>query len=151
MLTLQGVGDDNATAEREPHDVPSTREQGVLLAPPKLQLTAETDMEFYRRKQKAVVVRHSSGDRVVATIEVVSPGNKAVRNPLRAFVEKAAELLENGIHLLVLDLHPPSERPLTLAAYEAGNALRTYVVPMAVGDVLLTTARLKTISDPIRA
>ncbi len=136
VLTLQGVGDDNAAAEREPHDVPSTREQGVLLAPPQLQPTAETDMEFYRRKQKAVVVRHSSGDRIVAMIEIVSPGNKAARNPLRAFVEKAAELLENGIHLLVIDLHAPSDRPPTLAAYEAGNALRTYVVPMAVGDVL---------------
>ena len=136
VLTLQGVGDDNATAARKPRDVPSARERSVLLAPPQLQLTAETDMEFYRRKQKAVVVRHSSGDRVVAMIEIVSPGNKAARNPLRAFVEKAAELLENGIHLLVIDLHAPSDRPLTLVAYEAGNALRTYVVRMAVGDVL---------------
>ena len=144
VLTLQGVGGDNTTAEREPHDVLYTPAQGVLLAPPKLQPTAETDMEFYRRKRKAVVVRHSSGDRVVAMIEVVSPGNKAARNPPRAFVQKAAGLLEMGIHLLILDLHPPgrrdpdgihgeiwqeiagqeyhapSERPLTLAAYEAG-------------------------------
>jgi hypothetical protein len=159
VLTLQGVGDNGAAGE-EPRDVPSSGEKGVVLAPPKMQPTAETDMEFYRRKQKAVVVRHASGDRIVAVIEIVSPGNKAARNPLRAFVQKAAELLENGIHLLILDLHPlgrrdpdgihgeiwqeiaseeytaPPERPLTLAAYETGNALRAYIVHVAVGDVL---------------
>jgi hypothetical protein len=117
-------------------------------------------MQFYRRKQKAIVVRHVSGDDVVAVIEIVSPGNKAARNPLRAFVEKAAELLSNGIHLLIIDLFPPGRRdtegihgeiwqevagqeveaspakPLTLASYDAGNALRAYVIRAAVGDAL---------------
>lgn len=160
VLTLQGGGETNGTADGEPSDVLPIGRTGVLLAPPRLQPTAETDMEFYRRKQKAVVVRHASGDRIVAMIEIVSPGNKAARNPLRAFVQKAAELLENGIHLLILELHPPgrrdpdgihgeswqeiagqeyqapADRPLTLAAYETGNALRAYVVHAAVGDVL---------------
>jgi hypothetical protein len=160
VRSLQGVGDDDGTADREPRDVPSTGEPGILLAPAQLQPTAETDMAFYRRKQKAVVVRHASGDRIVAVVKIVSPGNKAARNPLRAFVQKAAGLLENGIHLLIVDLHPPGrrdpdgihgeiwqeiagqeytappERPLTLAAYETGNALRTYVVHVGVGDVL---------------
>jgi hypothetical protein len=31
---------------------------------------------------------------------------------------------------------PPPDKPLTLAAYETGNALRAYVVRAAVGDVL---------------
>src|SRR5689334_11352301 len=35
---------------------------GLLLAPPKQPITAETEMEFYRRKQSSVVVRHVSGD-----------------------------------------------------------------------------------------
>ena len=160
VLTFQGVGGDNGAAGREPRDVPTAGGTGLLLAPPKLRPVAETDMEFYRRKQKALVVRHVSGDRIVAMIEIVSPGNKAARNPLRAFVQKAAELLDNGIHLLIIDLHPPGRRdpegihgeiwqeiagqevdaspakPLTLAAYETGNALRAYVVRSAVGDVL---------------
>ena len=55
----------------------------MKLAAPKLQPTAETDMAFYRRKQKAIAVRHVSGDRIVAMIEILSPGNKAARNPLR--------------------------------------------------------------------
>src|SRR3712207_1308745 len=49
----------------------------VLLAKPRLAPPAETDMEFYRRKQTAAVVRHVSGDRVVAMVEVVSPANKS--------------------------------------------------------------------------
>ncbi len=81
-----------------------------MLAPAKLRPIAETDMAFYRRKQKTVTVRHVSGDRVVAIIEIVSPGNKAARNPMRAFVAKAAELLERQIHLLIVDLLPPGQR-----------------------------------------
>src|SRR5947208_16018394 len=36
------------------------------LAPPTTAPTAETEMEFYRRKQTPVVIRHVSEDRVVA-------------------------------------------------------------------------------------
>ncbi len=160
VLTLQGADADNTDTDGEPPGPPSAGEVGVRLAAPTLQPVAETDMAFYRRKQKGVTVRHVSGDRIVAMIEVVSPGNKAARNPLRAFVQKVAELLENGVHLLIIDLFPPGRRdpdglhgeiwqeidgkeyalppgkPLTLASYEAGNVVRAYVVHAAVGDVL---------------
>jgi hypothetical protein len=136
-------------------------EGGLLLATPKLQPIAETDMAFYRRKQKSVTIRHVSGDRTVAMVEVVSPGNKAARNAMRAFVAKAAELLDKQIHLLILDLIPrgkrdpdgihgeiwqeiagqeyaaPADKPLALIAYESGLSVRAYVVPAAVGDVLV--------------
>lgn len=157
VLTLQ-------TAEAEDDDSTSTTGDassgGVLLATPKLPPTAETDMAFYRRKQNTIGIRHVSGDRIVAMIEIVPPGNKAARNPLRAFVAKAAELLDRQIHLLIVDLLPPGKRdpdgihgeiwqeiageesapspdkPLTLAAYESGLTVRAYVVRVAVGDVL---------------
>jgi uncharacterized protein DUF4058 len=153
VLTLQGAGWDDADSA----EVPTS---SAVLTVPKLTPIAETDMEFYRRKQKAVTIRHVSGDRVVAMVEIVSPGNKAARNAMRAFVEKAAELLAKGIHLLILDLFPPGKRdpqgihgeiwqevagqeyaapadkPLTLAAYETGNTLRAYVIHAAVGDAL---------------
>jgi hypothetical protein len=133
---------------------------GLLVAAPKLAPTAETDMEFYRRKQTPIVVRHVSGDRVVAMIEIVSPGNKATRNALRSFVQKAAELLDQRVHLLIIDLLPPGRHdphgihaaiwddiagqdftppaghPLTLAAYETALTVRAYVRPVAVGDSL---------------
>lgn len=117
-------------------------------------------MAFYRRKQKSITVRDVSGDRIVAMVEIVSPGNMAARNPLRAFVAKAAELLDQQIHLLIIDLLPPGKRdpdgihgeiwqeiageeyaapiakPLTLAAYESALTVRAYEAPAAVGDVL---------------
>src|SRR5690242_4936042 len=64
-----------------------------LLAQPRTRFTFESDAEFYRRKKSSVVVRHVSGDRIVAMVEIVSPGNKASRQALRAFVDKACELL----------------------------------------------------------
>jgi hypothetical protein len=161
-----GFGPDVLTLEMAPNSDsddsgPSASSPGgVSLADPKRQPTAETDMAFYRRKQKTVTVRHVSGDRIVAMVEVVSPGNKASRNALRAFVAKAAELLDKQIHLLIVDLHPPGRRdpdgihgeiwqeiagqeytapadkPLTLAAYETGLSVRAYVVHVAVGDAV---------------
>jgi hypothetical protein len=128
---------------------------------PHSQFSAETDAEFYRRKKSSIVVRHVSGDRIVAMLEVVSPGNKASRHALRAFVDKACELLENRIHLLIIDPFPPSPRdpngihaaiweevedqpfvlpenkPLTLAAYECGSTTRAHISTLAVGDPIL--------------
>ncbi len=157
VLTLQETDGEETDAGSRP---PSTSGNGLLLAPPKARLLGETDWEFYRRKQNTVTVRHVSGDRIVAMVEVVSPGNKNTRHGLRAFVEKAAELLDKRIHLLILDLHPPGKRdphgihvaiweeiagqevepppdkPLTLASYESGLRLRAFVEPVAVGDAL---------------
>jgi hypothetical protein len=107
------------------------------------------------------VIRHSSGDRIVALLEVVSPGNKSARHAIRSFVEKAVEALYRGYHLLIVDLFPPGPRdpngihalvwgeisdapfalppdePLTLAAYSAGPIKRAFVEPTAVGRELL--------------
>jgi hypothetical protein len=154
VLTLQGVKPD----EEDDSSPKPGASGGTGL--PQASIVEESDMSFYRRKQSTVAVRHVSGDRVVALVEVVSPSNKNNRNGLRAFVVKAAELLDKGIHLLILDLHPPgkrdpqgvhgaiweciedqpytqpAEKPLTLASYEAGTVLTAYVEPVAVGSVL---------------
>jgi hypothetical protein len=153
VLTLQGRGDEDAGSE------PGTT-GGVLLAAPRLQPVAETDRTFHRRRQNRIAVRHVSGDRVVAMVEIVSPGNKASRNSLREFVDKASQLLDRRIHLLILDLFPPGPRdpggihaaiwgevagqdyalpagtPLTLASYESGDTIRAYVIQVAVGAAL---------------
>lgn len=158
VLTLEERRDGDADAG--PQATASTGGTGVLLAPPRVRLVGETDMAFYRRKQNTVTVRHVSGDRIVAMVEVVSPGNKASRNAMRSFVEKAAELLDRRVHLLILDLLPPSRRdphgihaaiweemtgeelaaaadkPLTMAAYESGLTVRAYVEAVAVGNAL---------------
>ena len=121
---------------------------------------AETEAAFYRRKKSSVVVRHSSGDRVVAMLEIVSPGNKSNQHAFRAFVENACELLERRIHLLIVDpfppgprdphgIHaaiweqiedasyqPPADQPLTLVAYECDLLTRAFIEPAAVGQPL---------------
>ena len=117
-------------------------------------------MEYYRRKQSHIAVRHVSGDSLVAVAEVVSPGNKASRTGVQSFVEKVAEFLERRIHLLVLDLLPPTQlapqgihgaiweeftgqeyqapagEPLTMAAYESAADVRAYVEPLRIGSEL---------------
>jgi hypothetical protein len=121
---------------------------------------AESDKEFYRRKKSSLVVRHISGDRIVAMLEIVSPGNKSNRHAYQAFVDKACDLLEHRIHLLIVDPFPPAERdphgvhgsiweqvqgdafdlptdqPLTLAAYECDATTRAYVETIAAGQPL---------------
>ena len=154
VLTLQGPSDNGDSVAS------SSDDGGVLVAAPKLQVTAEGEIDYYRRKQNAIAIRHVSGDRIVAMVEIVSPGNKSSQSALRAFVEKASELLQNRIQLLVIDLHVPTPRdphgvhgaiweetcgqsytapkdkPLTQASYEVDLSVRAYVVPIAVGDML---------------
>ncbi|HWG44391.1 MAG TPA: DUF4058 family protein [Gemmataceae bacterium] len=132
----------------------------LATAAPKVAYTAETEMDEYVLKQRTLVIRHSSDDRIIALVEIVSPGNKASRHALRSFVEKATAALYRGYHLLILDLQPPGPRDpqgihgviwaeisdsrytapankaLTLAAYSAGHIKRAFVQPLTVGDVL---------------
>ena len=79
-------------------------------APPKVRFHAKAEVDIYARKAKAVVIRHRSGHKVIAMIEIVSPGNKSSQTELKAFVEKAIQALSTGIHLLIVDLFPPTRR-----------------------------------------
>jgi Protein of unknown function (DUF4058) len=133
---------------------------GLATAPPRVRYTAEIESDTYAARARRVAIRHSSDDRVVALIEVLSPGNKASRTAFQTFVSKAAWVLSQGCHLLLIDLFPPGPRdpqgihgalwaelgddsygappdkPLTLAAYSAGPRKTAYVEPLAVGDPL---------------
>jgi hypothetical protein len=40
-------------------------------------------------------------------IEIVSPGNKSSGHAIGRFTKKAADLLDAGVHLLIVDLFPP--------------------------------------------
>jgi hypothetical protein len=140
----------------EPGDLSFTESQ-----PPITRYTTTAEFDPYLLKRRTVVIRHSSGDRIIALIEIVSPGNKAARHALRSFVEKAVEALYHGYHLLIVDLFPPGPRdpqgihgaiwsefsdaqfelprgePLTLAAYSAGPIKNAYIEPAAVGREMI--------------
>lgn len=82
----------------------------VATAPPKARFHARTEVDLYARKAKAVVVRHRSGHQVIAIVEIVSPGNKSSQTALKALVLKAEQALLAGIHLVIVDLFPPTPR-----------------------------------------
>ena len=130
-------------------------------APPKPKTTfvVPVEIERYAAKANRVVVRHSLG-KVVAVIELVSPGNKDSRHALRSFVEKTVDLLYDNVNLLIIDPFPPgprdpqgihkviwdeitdepfalpADRNLTLVAYQASPIKTAYVEPYAVGAMI---------------
>ncbi len=151
VLTLSHRRDDQ-------RDQPLTG--GLLLAdaPPKSGVHMVADEErAYRALRRTIVIRHRTGRDIVAMIEIVSPGNKSGQRALEQFVDKSASAIRQGIHLLVVDLHPPTsrdvqgihgeiwkvvggdfefgdERNLTLASYRAERPLPdAYVEATAVG------------------
>lgn len=81
----------------------------AVLERPKTRIIRRTDDEHYAGKASRVVVRHRLG-RIVAFIEIVSPGNKESGPAFAQFVEKIAESLRQGVHVLVVDPFPPSPR-----------------------------------------
>ena len=127
-------------------------------APPKARVQAQAEAALYARKANRITVRHPDGQ-VVAVIEIVSPGNKDSTHAVRSFARQAADFLFAGVHLLIVDLFPPSKRdpqgihkliwdrikddpyelppdkPLTLAAYSAGPVISAHVENVAVGDI----------------
>jgi hypothetical protein len=130
----------------------------VAIAPPKARFVVKYEEDTYARRANRIKIQHRHG-RIIAVIEIVSPG-KNNQNALRAFVRKASDLIWQGIHLLVVDLFPPSPRdpqgihnaisdelgkspfelpadkPLTVVAYQAVPEKIAYVEPVAVGDPL---------------
>lgn len=133
---------------------------GRQAALPKQRPTAESEAAFYRRKQSRITIRHAGDDDAIAVIEIVSPADKASRRGVRRLVENMTELLDGGIHLLIVDLLPPGAhdpngicaviwddiagqacaprvgKPLTVAAFESTTSVRAYVEPLEVGDAM---------------
>jgi hypothetical protein len=131
----------------------------VATAPPTARVIAKFEKINYAKRADRVVIRHGRG-KVVAIIEIVSPGNKDSRNAIRTFVEKAADVLNQGVNLLIVDLFPPTPRdpqgihkaiwdefgdepfeappgkPFTVASYIGGDLSTAYVESVGLGDPL---------------
>jgi len=162
VLTLQDVGGGPAGAP--PGWAPRSGDEGgvaVADVPPRVAVRdSVSEAMLLAARRRRIVIRHTTGDRVVALVEIVSPGNKEKRAAVEAFVDKAAGALDQGYHLLVLDLFPPGSfdpggmhgilwrrlggdydppagKPLTLASYASGGVVNCYVEPTAVGTPLI--------------
>jgi hypothetical protein len=125
----------------------------------------------------AVTIHELSDHAVVAMVAMASPGDS--QNGLTAFVRKAREALAAGIHLLLIDLFPPSLRnpqgihgavsgedrdadlalaenkPLTCVAYFGGSRAEAFVELVAVGeawpDMALFLMRERYVPVPLEA
>lgn len=160
VVTLEHVSaSDEALGDAD--DCPTSI--AVLEKPPQTRYSHDVDIDLYAGRATHVVVRHVSGDRVIGYIEIVSPGNKHSEFAMRSFLDKLANGLRSGCHLLVLDLHPPtprdvrgihaqfweqhfgdasapgvdSQHPLGMAAYRSSLRPTAYFEPFSVGDVLI--------------
>jgi hypothetical protein len=152
VLTLQ-----KAPKSQQPRPI----QPGVAVAdaPPKIRTKLSLSPAASSRR-KTLTIRHSSGHRIVALLEIVSPANKDRRKHVVEFVNKVEDALRHGIHLLLVDLFPPglhdpqgfhaavwkrlggkprklpTRLPLTLAAYVADATITAYVEQLAVGRAL---------------
>jgi hypothetical protein len=152
----------HASPPRGPKPVPVVGPNtAVLDAPPKL-ATHRTDgkMPKERRKRRHLVIRHVSGHRVVALLELVSAANKDRRLTVAQFAAKVEEAVRKEVHVAVIDLFPPTPsapnglpsrvwrgfdrtpvvppagRPLSLGSFVAKPKPEAYFEFTAVGDEL---------------
>lgn len=151
---------DALNAGRLPREKSALVERRIGMVEPDFVLCKQaTDGEFYSSRANRIVVKHHLG-RIIAVIEIVSPGNKDSRAALRDFVDKTIDFLRQGIHVLIVDLFPPTprdpsgihkviwdeitEEPFVfpegkdriLASYETGGERVAYLEPVTVGDEL---------------
>jgi hypothetical protein len=156
-----GVSPDVLTVERR--SPPRPRQAGVATLP-RTRLAIEPQEDVLVKRANRVAIRHRMGE-VVCIIEIVSPGNKASRHAVGAFVAKTHEFLRAGVHVLLVDPFPPGPRdphslhkliwdefedvpfdlpadePLLLAAYRAADPAagvlpRANIEPLGVGAAI---------------
>lgn len=131
----------------------------VAEAPPRVRRKRTFDMAM---RQRTLAIRHVSGHRLVALLEIVSPANKDRAESVNGFAGKILSALHFGVHILLVDLFPPgpfdpqgmhgaikqrledggepydlpADEPLTLASYACGQPIDIYLEHAAVGAVL---------------
>lgn len=132
----------------------------LMTAQPQTRFIAHAVNDRYTRLQRRIEIRHVSGHRIVALIEIISAGNKSSHFKWDAFLQKALSAIQGGIHLLLLDVHPPTaldpggvhgsvwgeytgevfelppDADRTLVSYDCGRTRTAYVEPIAVGQTL---------------
>jgi len=153
VLTLQANGKSRPSGKTT-----SSQSVALLEKPPKVRVIQESEADLYAKKANRIAIRHASDDSIIAIIEILSPGNKSSRHAIDELLDKVWSIIDQGIHLLLIDLFPPTPRDaqgihaliwgdsaspppagqsLTLAAYHAVLPRRAFVEPTAVGSILI--------------
>jgi hypothetical protein len=134
----------------------------VAEAPPKTRRHVTIEQTLLGRR-RTVTVRHVSGHRLIAMVEILSPSNKDRPKHIEEFAEKVIDALKAGVHLLLVDLFPPGrhdrygihdvirqlledsnepydlpgDEPLTLASYVADTPVEIYLEHFSPGAPLV--------------
>ncbi len=157
VLTLQTANGQEESWTGEPIEGATA----VAVAPPRVAEHETLEEKVYTSLQRTLVIHHSSDDRIIALIEILSAGNKSSNRDFHAFSTNVAEALERGYHLLLIDLQLPTPRDpdgihsaiwrefggkarvrsphkeLTLVAYDAGPPMGAYVQRMSFRESLI--------------
>ena len=144
----------------DPETLSSPSDSGgiaIAEAPPRVRRKQAVE-QSYLALQRTIAIRHVTRHKLVAMIEIISPGNKSSVANLEKFTEKADDALRHRVNLMVIDLFPagrhdphgihgailerlgaptpydlPSDEPLTLAAYIADRPVQAYIEHLKVG------------------
>lgn len=154
---------DVLTIDERPRDSGTDSPKGgaLLLDRPMTRFVRRSAREHYAGRANRVLVQHTLG-RTAAVIEIVSPGNKHDKRSFREFLDKSLDFLRAGVHLLIVDLFPPTRRDphgihraiwdefadddlpfelppgqdRVLASYQAGDETTAFVEVVALGEPL---------------
>jgi hypothetical protein len=134
--------------------------------PPRVRFDEPVDVETYARIADRSAVFQQENDRVVAYIDIVSPGTKGSPMERDRFFQRLDEALEHCCHLLVIDVLPPgphdprgmhaafwecshgsshgctSEEPIGVAAYRVEIDSERLLIPHAYFEPLKSGAPL---------
>jgi hypothetical protein len=161
VLTLHASADEQQPPPARWPLPPDTGGVAVADAPPRTRRRHTVEGSPLARR-RSLAIRHVSGHRLIALVEILSPANTDRASHVNDFVAKAVSALERGVHLLLVDLYPPgphdpsgihgailqsleqsdqpydvpADEPATLASYAAGPAVEIYVEHVAVGAPL---------------
>ncbi len=160
LLTLERR---DATAARYDPSDSAHPDGGTALATarPAARLIGEVDDDaLYALKRRTVTIRHATNDRIVALIEIASPGNQDRAQSVKRFVDKAVAALQCGYHLVVVELFRPrasgpgglasavweavggegltwpAAEPLSAASFRVSDKIQCYAEPFAIGSPL---------------
>ncbi|NLY02093.1 MAG: DUF4058 domain-containing protein [Rhodopirellula sp.] len=147
------------TPTGSPRDAAPRGGVAVVESPPrvrrKLSLSAGA-----RGTRRTLTIRHVSGHRIIALMEIVSPANKDRPRHVSELTGKIETALMENIHVLLIDIIPPgphdpqgvhgavwerfdnepyplpADEPLTLASYVADRRPDAYLEHLTVGSLL---------------
>ena len=131
----------------------------ILISQPEPSVSADSESERYAARASRLAIKREIDHRVVAVLEVASPGNKDRTATTGRFLDKIEGALRADVHVVLIDLlppgpadprglhaavvdrvgtafDPPAGSTRCAAGYRAGPVWRAYAQPLAVGDPL---------------